>query len=69
MEFDAIGRFLQDVGNDDTDDAGFQELGFAWVARRALIKVESFPTTRSLLELTTWAVSYTHLTLPTKRIV
>ena len=55
MEFDAIGRFLQDVGNDDTDDAGFHQLGFAWVARRALINVESFPTSRSLLELTTWA--------------
>ncbi len=54
MRFDAIGRFLGDIGNDDTDDAGFAELGLAWVARRATIVVASFPTAREALTMTTW---------------
>lgn len=55
MEWDAIARFFQDVGNDDTDEAGFAELGLAWVARRALINVSSYPSARQSLDLTTWA--------------
>lgn len=55
MELDAVARFLQDVGNDDTDDAGFAELGLAWVARRALINVTQYPSARQTLNLTTWA--------------
>ena len=54
MEFDAIARFLQDVGNDDTDDAGFAELGLAWVARSALITVASPAIPRENLTLSTW---------------
>ncbi len=54
MEFDAIARFLQDVGNDDTDDAGFGSLGLAWVARRARIVVTSAPQAREDLSLSTW---------------
>ena len=54
MEFDAIARFLQDVGNDDSDDAGFAALGFAWVARRALIDVRTSPKAREQLSLSTW---------------
>lgn len=54
MEFDAIARFLQDVGNDDTDDAGLAELGLAWVARRSTIEVTSPASPRELLNMTTW---------------
>ena len=52
MRFDAIARFLGDVGNDDTDDAGFAELGLAWVARRATILVRQFPISRDHLTMT-----------------
>jgi len=54
MELDAIARFLQDAGNDDTDDAGLPELGLAWVARRAAIEVHQPATTREALTMTTW---------------
>jgi acyl-ACP thioesterase len=54
MELDAIARFLQDAGNDDTDDAGMAELGLAWVARRAMIEVREPATARELLTMTTW---------------
>ena len=54
MEFDAIARFLQDIGNDDTDDAGFAELGLAWVARSALISVSKPAIPRERLTLSTW---------------
>jgi len=54
METDSIARFLQDVGNDDTDDAGMAELGLAWVARRMAIQVSSPARSRELLEMSTW---------------
>lgn len=54
MRFDAIARFLGDIGNDDTDDAGFAELGLAWVARRATMVVHAFPQSREELTMTTW---------------
>lgn len=54
MELDAVARFLQDAGNDDTDDAQLPELGLAWVARRAAIEVYQPATSRELLTLTTW---------------
>jgi len=54
MELDAIARFLQDVGNDDTDDAGMAELGLAWVARRMTIEVTSAPVPRELVDMVTW---------------
>jgi len=54
MEFDAIARFLQDVGNEDTDDAGLAELGLAWVARKATIEVHTPATAREMLQMTTW---------------
>ncbi len=54
MELDAIARFLQDAGNDDTDDAGMAELGLAWVARRATIEVRSPARARELLTIRTW---------------
>lgn len=54
MELDAIARFLQDVGNDDTDDAGLAERGLAWVARRMSIEVLAAPSPRELMEMKTW---------------
>ena len=54
MEMDAIANFLQDAGNDDTDDAGFAALGLAWVARRMTIDVHRFPKSRDQLKITTW---------------
>jgi acyl-ACP thioesterase len=54
MELDAIARFLQDAGNDDTDDASLAELGLAWVARRASIDVLRHASSREELTLTTW---------------
>lgn len=54
MEFDAMARFLQDVGNDDTDDAGFGALGLAWVARRARISVIAPAAAREQLSMSTW---------------
>lgn len=54
MELDAIGRFLQDAGNDDTDDAGLGSSGLTWVARRATIEVLEPARARELLSLTTW---------------
>ena len=54
MQFDAIARFLQDIGNDDTDDAEFGDLGLAWVARRALINVSVPASSREDLTLSTW---------------
>lgn len=54
MEFDAVARFLQDIGNDDTDDADFGDLGLAWVARRALITVATPAQPREELTLSTW---------------
>lgn len=54
MECDAIARFLQDAGNDDTDDAGLAEFGLAWVARRALFEIRHAPEAREVLEIATW---------------
>ena len=54
MESDAIARFLQDAGNDDTDDAGLDEFGLAWVARRATIEVAVAASARELLDISTW---------------
>lgn len=54
MEFDAIARFLQDAGNDDTDDAGLVELGMAWIARRAVFEVLEPARARESLGIETW---------------
>lgn len=54
MELDAVARFLQDVGNDDTDDAELPKLGLAWIARRAVMAVRTSPIPREKLTMTTW---------------
>lgn len=53
-EFDAIARILQDAGNDDTDDAGLDQLGLAWVARRMVVEVLVPAQSRELLAISTW---------------
>lgn len=53
MRLDALARFLQDVSNDDVDDAGYAD-NLAWVARRVTIDVVRFPAYREQLEMTTW---------------
>lgn len=54
MELDAVARFLQDAGNDDTDDANLPELGLAWVARRTAMEIHRPASSREQLTLTTW---------------
>jgi acyl-ACP thioesterase len=42
LRLDALARYLQDVSNDDTRDAGFaDEMG--WVVRRIALAISSFP--------------------------
>lgn len=56
LRFDACARYLQDVGNDDTADSGFDEDGTAgvWVVRRAVVDVVVPPRWREWLDLATW---------------
>jgi acyl-ACP thioesterase len=55
LRLDALARYLQDVSNDDTRDAGFtdnDEMG--WVVRRTVIEVARFPVFGEELTLGTW---------------
>jgi acyl-ACP thioesterase len=55
LRLDALARYLQDVSNDDTRDAGFtdnDEMG--WVVRRTVIEVPRFPVFGEELTLGTW---------------
>lgn len=54
MQLDAIARFLQDAGNDDTDDVGLDALGLTWIARRLIIEIHEHAGSRELLTLRTW---------------
>lgn len=49
LRLDALARYLQDVANDDTRDAGLDPMA-AWVVRRTVVEVVSPP--RLLEELT-----------------
>ena len=42
LRFDALVRYLQDVANDDTRDAGFDDV-MGWVVRRTVIEVDQLP--------------------------
>ena len=46
LRFDALVRYLQDVANDDTREAGFDDV-MGWVVRRTAIEVHRFPCTSS----------------------
>jgi acyl-ACP thioesterase len=53
LRFDALVRYLQDVANDDTRDAGFDDV-MGWVVRRTVVEVVRFPVYLESLVLSTW---------------
>ena len=53
LRLDAAARYLQDIANDDSRDAGSPN-PTAWVARRTLIHVEHFPVYLDLVTSSTW---------------
>jgi acyl-ACP thioesterase len=53
LRFDALVRYLQDVANDDTRDAGFDDV-MGWVVRRTEIEVRQFPVYLEPIALSTW---------------
>ena len=53
LRFDALVRYLQDVANDDTRDAGFDDV-MGWVVRRTVIEVRQFPVYLEPIALSTW---------------
>lgn len=53
LRLDATVRYLQDVADDDTRDAGFVEAQ-GWVVRRTVIEVTTFPTYLEPVALRTW---------------
>jgi acyl-ACP thioesterase len=53
LRLDAAARYLQDVSADDTADADLPERE-AWVVRRTVIEVRSFPRYLEPLALATW---------------
>lgn len=52
LRLDAAARYLQDVSDDDTRDAGLAQM--TWVVRRTVIDVLRFPTYLEPLDLLTW---------------
>ena len=54
LRFDGLARYLQDVSNDDTRDAAFEN-DMAWVVRRTAIEVRSGARFGEELTLTTFA--------------
>lgn len=74
LRLDALARFLQDVGNDDTADAGHGTS--PWITRKTTITAEGWPTIGERLEITTWcgglgthyAERRTDLVSPTARL-
>lgn len=53
LRLDALARYLQDVANDDTRDAGLDPMA-AWVVRRTVVQVISPPRLLEELTLTTF---------------
>ena len=52
LRLDAVARYLQDLSDDDTRDAGLAQM--TWVVRRTVIDVLSFPTYLESLDMVTW---------------
>jgi acyl-ACP thioesterase len=52
LRLDAAARYLQDLSDDDTRDAGLTQM--TWVVRRAVIDVLQFPTYLEPLDMVTW---------------
>jgi acyl-ACP thioesterase len=53
LRLDAVVRYLQDVADDDTRDAGFVDAQ-GWVVRRTVVEVTNFPTFLEPIALRTW---------------
>jgi acyl-ACP thioesterase len=54
---DALVRYLQDVSDDDTRDAGLSDAdpdSGGWVVRRTTVRVANFPVYQDRLHLRTW---------------
>jgi acyl-ACP thioesterase len=54
LRLDACARYLQDIGNDDTAEAGTDVQGSNWVVRRAVVDVVAPPRWREWVDLATW---------------
>jgi acyl-ACP thioesterase len=58
LRLDACARYLQDIGNDDTEESGLDaetgRSGGVWVVRRAVVDVLSPPRWGEWLDLATW---------------
>ena len=52
LRLDATARYLQDLSDDDTRDAGLGQM--TWVVRRTVIDVHQFPTYLEPLDMVTW---------------
>ena len=53
LRLDAGARYLQDIANDDSRDAGSPN-PTAWVARRTVMRIEHFPEYLDMVSLSTW---------------
>lgn len=58
LRLDACARYLQDIGNDDTEDSGLDAVAGhgagIWVVRRAVIDVITPPRWGEWIDLATW---------------
>jgi acyl-ACP thioesterase len=52
LRLDATARYLQDLSDDDTRDAGLAQM--TWVVRRTVIDVHQFPAYLESLDMVTW---------------
>ena len=52
LRLDATARYLQDVSDDDTRNAGLAQM--TWVVRRTVIDVHQFPTYLEAVDMVTW---------------
>lgn len=52
LRLDATARYLQDLSDDDTRDAGLAQM--TWVVRRTVIDVHKFPTYLEAVDMVTW---------------
>lgn len=53
LRLDALARYLQDVSNDDSNDAGLTD-DSGWVVRRTVVEVTSPAVYREIISLTTF---------------
>jgi acyl-ACP thioesterase len=53
VRFDAIARYLQDVAEDDANDAGWPK-SIGWLLRRCVVHVRRFPSVGEGLQLVTF---------------